>query len=289
MEAIETKWNANWTASLALSACWLLLPSCTPTQIDDRAPVSDTRLVDAAHGPESWLTHGGDDTEQRFSKLSAIGEHSVDRLGLAWSFDLATERGVEATPLVVDGVMYVSAPFSVVHALYAATGALHGTYDLNIDRNWVRNVCCGFANRGVAVYSDKIYVGTLDGRLVAIDRESGRLAWEVENVKGDLPYSITGAPRVVEGKVVIGRESKQSQGEAPSTPPASSPSSSKSRSTASRRRNAIPTFLAIPRRSSRTPSAVSAQVPRSFTHTVGTLPSRAKKRRRTISPHGNLF
>jgi PQQ-dependent dehydrogenase (methanol/ethanol family) len=160
--------------------------------------------VDAASEPASWLTHGGDYAEQRFSALTVIEEGNVAELGLAWSFDLQTDRGVEATPLVVDGVMYVSAPFSVVHALDAATGKLRWTYDPNMDRGWSRNVCCGFVNRGVAFYGEQVYVGTLDGRLIAIDRASGSLVWEVSTVEGDWPYSITGAPRVVEGKVIIG-------------------------------------------------------------------------------------
>lgn len=194
----------NRTIWLALLSCWPLLSGCSPPAPDAATLVTDARLVDAANEPENWLTHGGDYAEQRYSSLSSIDEGNVAELGLAWSFDLKTERGVEATPLVADGVMYVSAPFSVVHALDAATGAVHWTYDPNMDRGWSRNVCCGFVNRGVALHGDNVYVGTLDGRLVAIDRESGGLAWEVSTVEGDLPYSITGAPRVVEGKVVIG-------------------------------------------------------------------------------------
>jgi PQQ-dependent dehydrogenase (methanol/ethanol family) len=194
----------NWTARLAGSACGLLLVACTPDATEAPSPVTNARLVDAAREPESWLTHGGDYAEQRFSALSEIDESNVEELGLAWSFDLETERGVEATPLVADGVMYVSAPFSVVHALDAATGQRMWTYDPEVDRGWVRNVCCGFVNRGVALYGEQVYVGTLDGRLVAIDRASGRVVWDVSTVEGDRPYSITGAPRVIEGQVVIG-------------------------------------------------------------------------------------
>ncbi|MBW2270138.1 MAG: PQQ-dependent dehydrogenase, methanol/ethanol family [Deltaproteobacteria bacterium] len=194
----------NRTLKLALSACSLLLFACSQAPSGDPTPAADARLLGAASEPGSWLTHGGSYAEQRFSTLSSIDEGNVAELGLAWSFDLQTERGVEATPLVADGVMYVSAPFSIVHALDAATGELRWTYDPNSDRSWSRNVCCGFVNRGVALYGDKIYVGTLDGRLVAVERASGSLVWEVSTVEGDRPYSITGAPRVVEGKVIIG-------------------------------------------------------------------------------------
>ncbi|MCB9725248.1 MAG: PQQ-dependent dehydrogenase, methanol/ethanol family [Spirochaetaceae bacterium] len=167
-------------------------------------PVTRERLVAASDEPASWITHGGDYAEQRFSRLTQVDERNVSRLGLAWSFDLETERGVEATPLVDDGVMYVSAPFDVVHALDAATGERLWTFDPQMDRDWVRNVCCGFVNRGVALYGERVYIGTLDNRLIAIDRRSGRPVWDVKTVEGDKPYSITGAPRVVEGKVVIG-------------------------------------------------------------------------------------
>jgi PQQ-dependent dehydrogenase (methanol/ethanol family) len=98
----------------------------------------------------------------------------------------------------------VSAPFSVVHALDAATGERLWTHDPNVDRGWSRNVCCGFVNRGVALYGDKVFVGTLDARLVAIDRATGKRVWDVATGEGGRPYSITGAPRVVEGKVIIG-------------------------------------------------------------------------------------
>jgi PQQ-dependent dehydrogenase (methanol/ethanol family) len=192
--------NSKWIAWLALPA-GLIGFACAQ---GSGPPAADARLLGAASEPGNWLTPGGTYAEQRFSMLSAVDESNVADLGLAWSFDLETERGVEATPIVADGVMYVSAPFSVVHALDAATGALRWTFDPNMDRSWSRNVCCGFVNRGVALYGDKIYVGTLDGRLVAVDRADGSLAWEVDTIERGRPYSITGAPRVVEGKVIIG-------------------------------------------------------------------------------------
>ncbi|MAG34564.1 MAG: PQQ-dependent dehydrogenase, methanol/ethanol family [Deltaproteobacteria bacterium] len=195
---------SNWTPLLGPLVCGFLMLACGRAPNDAPAFDPDARLLGAANEPENWLTHGGTYSEQRFSTLSSVNTKNVTQLGLAWSFDLKTERGVEATPLVADGVMYVSAPFSVVHALDAVTGTLRWTYDPNMDRAWSRNVCCGFVNRGVALHGDKIFVGTLDGRLVAIDRASGLLVWEVSTVEGDRPYSITGAPRVVEGKVVIG-------------------------------------------------------------------------------------
>jgi PQQ-dependent dehydrogenase (methanol/ethanol family) len=194
----------------------LLAPACSEEPLPSDAtrstatperslrPIDDARLLAAGDEPESWLTHGGTYSEQRFSRLSSIDAHNVADLGLAWSFDLDTQRAVEATPLVADGVMYVSAPWSLVHALDAATGEHLWTYDPEVPRNHARELCCGPVNRGVALYGEKVFVGTLDGRLVAIDRRSGERVWQTQTAEGERPYSITGAPRVVKGRVIIG-------------------------------------------------------------------------------------
>ena len=114
-------------------------------------PVDDARLRAAADEPESWLTHGGSYAEQRYSQLDQIHERNVAELGLAWSFDLASERGVESTPLIADGVFYVTAPWSVVHALDAATGEKLWTHDPRVPREYSRKICCGVVNRGAAL------------------------------------------------------------------------------------------------------------------------------------------
>ena len=167
-------------------------------------PVDEDRVRAAAEEPQSWLTHGGTYAEQRYSSLSQIDESNVAELGLAWSFDLDTQRGVEATPLVADGVMYVTAPWSLLHALDAATGEHLWTYDPGVPREFARSICCGVVNRGAALWGDKVFVGTLDGRLVGVDRATGEPVWETLTTEPTFPYSITGAPRVVEGLVVIG-------------------------------------------------------------------------------------
>ena len=164
--------------------------------------IDDARLRDA--DPKSWLTHGGSYAEQRYSPLSQIDESNVSRLGLAWSFDMLSDRGVEATPLMADGVLYVTAPWSILHALDAKTGELLWTYDPDVPRTWSRNICCGVVNRGPALYEDLVFIGTLDARLVAVDRATGKEVWSTPTGEPQWPYSITGAPRVVEGKVIIG-------------------------------------------------------------------------------------
>jgi PQQ-dependent dehydrogenase (methanol/ethanol family) len=165
-------------------------------------PVDRERLV--AADPKSWVTHGGSYAEQRYSPLSQIEESNIDRLGLAWSFDMQSERGVESTPLVADGTIYVTAPWSVLHALDAATGAHKWTFDPKVPRAMARQICCGVVNRGAALYGDMVYIGTLDGRLIGVHRETGKEVWSTDTTEPDWPYSVTGAPRVVEGRVIIG-------------------------------------------------------------------------------------
>jgi PQQ-dependent dehydrogenase (methanol/ethanol family) len=166
--------------------------------------VDSARLLGADAEPGSWMTHGRDYAEQRFSPLDQIHTGNVGELGLAWSFDLGSTRGVEATPIVVDGVLYVTASWSPVFALDARSGELLWQYDPQVPGDWGRNACCDVVNRGVAVWKGAVYVGTLDGRLVSLDAATGAVNWEVLTIDPERPYTITGAPRVVKDKVIIG-------------------------------------------------------------------------------------
>src|SRR6202167_1310680 len=176
----------------------------TKSQTAAPANVSDAQLVNAESQPGDWLTYGRTYSEQRFSPLQAINDKNAARLGLAWYFDLDTDRGQEATPIVADGVMYFSTAWSKVFALNAATGARLWSYDPKVPRQWGANACCDVVNRGVAIWRGKIYVGTLDGRLIALDAATGRPVWERLTVDPRWRYTITGAPRIVKGKVIIG-------------------------------------------------------------------------------------
>ena len=166
--------------------------------------IDDARLAAAAGEPQSWLTYGGTYAEQRYSPLAKIDEKNVAKLGLAWSFDTDTTRGLEATPLVVDGVIYTTGSWSVVYAVDARTGKQLWRHDPEVPRKWGGLVCCDVVNRGVALYAGRVYVGTLDGRLQALDAKTGAVVWSVVTVDQSRPYSITMAPRVVKGKVIIG-------------------------------------------------------------------------------------
>jgi quinohemoprotein ethanol dehydrogenase len=170
-----------------------------------------TSAVDAnfikANTPTSkdWPAVGLDYAETRFSKLNEINAGNVKTLGLKWTYSLESIRGVEATPLVVDGIMYVSASWSVVHAIDARTGKRIWSYDPGVNRETGYKGCCDIVNRGVALYKGKIYVGAYDGRLVAIDAVTGKKVWEKDTlIDHSHSYTITGAPRVVKGKVLIG-------------------------------------------------------------------------------------
>ena len=174
--------------------------------VEEAAPLPanvDAARIMAAE-PESWLSHGRTYSEQHFSPLAQIHKGNVAELGLAWSFDTDTTRGLEAVPLVADGVMYLSITWSRVIALDAATGEVRWRYDPEVDRKRARDFCCDVVNRGVALWKGAVYVGTLDGRLVSLDAATGVPNWEVMTFDPSQPYSITGAPRVVKDKVIIG-------------------------------------------------------------------------------------
>jgi len=168
------------------------------------ADVNGVRITNADREPGNWMSHGRTYTEQRFSPLKEINDQNAGQLGMAWYFDVDTRRGQEATPIVVDGAMYFSTAWSKVFALNAQTGARLWAYDPKVPGEWAVNACCDVVNRGVAVWGGKVFIGTLDGRLVALDAATGKVVWEKLTIDRKFRYTITGAPRVVKGKVLIG-------------------------------------------------------------------------------------
>ena len=166
--------------------------------------VDGQRIANADAEPGNWMSTGRTYDEQRFSPLDAVSTESVENLGLAWYWDTDTTRGLEATPIVVDGVMYTTGTWSVVWAHDARTGELLWSYDPEVSKAHGKYACCDVVNRGVAVWKGRVYSGVLDGRLIALDAASGELAWEVQTTDTNLPYTITGAPRIVKDRVIIG-------------------------------------------------------------------------------------
>ena len=176
----------------------------TWAQTSGAAANIDTDAI-AANPDGDWLSYGKSYREQRYSPLKAINRDTVDELGLAWSFDTDFNRGLEGTPLVVDGVMYVTGNWSVVYALDARSGEMLWKYDPEVPREWAKMACCDVVNRGVALYEGKIFVGTLDARLIALDADTGDKLWSTQTADIDkYPYTITGAPRAAKGLVFIG-------------------------------------------------------------------------------------
>jgi quinohemoprotein ethanol dehydrogenase len=151
-----------------------------------------------------WTMYGRTTDEQRFSPLTQINEQNIEQLGLLWSRELGTTHGLEATPLVSNGVIYTTGQWSVAYALDARTGQILWTFDPKVSRANVRTICCDIVNRGLALYQGKLYLGTLDGRLIALDAKSGNPVWDIVTVDQSKPYAITGAPRIVKGMVLIG-------------------------------------------------------------------------------------
>ena len=172
-----------------------------------RAQIDEARLL-AANDPANagqWLSHGRDYSEQRFSPLTKVSTENVSQLGLAWFADFDTRRGQESTPLVIDGVIYVTTAWSKVYAFDAKSGDKLWSYDPQVPGEWAVNACCDVVNRGVAAWKGKLYLATIDSRLIALDATTGKVVWDVLTIDPGKPYAITGAPRVARGKVLIGQ------------------------------------------------------------------------------------
>ena len=196
----QRKWYRRWFA-LAAAGLLGLLPGLifAAGQVDERYIEANARTG------KDWPSYGLNYQENRFSPLKQIHSRNVAQLGLVWSYNLDSSRGVEATPIVVNGVMYVSAPWSVVHAIDARTGQALWTYDPQVARESAYKGCCDVVNRGVAVYKGKVFVGAFDGRLIALDAVTGKQVWSTDTIDNKkFSYTITGAPRVFKGKVYIG-------------------------------------------------------------------------------------
>ncbi|MBT7641629.1 MAG: PQQ-dependent dehydrogenase, methanol/ethanol family [Rhodobiaceae bacterium] len=167
--------------------------------------IDTDRIIAADSEPGNWLSYGRDYGEQRHSPLTQINAKSIKDLELAFSVDMYTTRGLEASPIVVDGIMYMTSSWSVVYAVDAKTGDEVWSYDPEVPGDWARKACCDVVNRGVAVYEGAVYLATLDGYLVSLNAETGEEIWRVNTlIDRKRPYTITAAPRVANGRVFIG-------------------------------------------------------------------------------------
>jgi len=183
---------------MRLSLAYLLVGFLILTVVACRKSSPSSAVGEAT----DWTTYGRTNDEQRFSPLHQINEQNVGQLGLLWSRELGTTRGLEASPLVSNGVIYTTGEWSMAYALDAKTGEILWTFDPKVPRARARFICCDVVNRGLALYHDKVFLGTLDGRLIALDTKTGKPVWEVVTVDQSKSYAITGAPRIAKGMVL---------------------------------------------------------------------------------------
>src|SRR3984957_13511616 len=166
------------------------------------ASVTQAMLTGATNDSRNFLATNGDLKQQRFYPGSEINRSNVKSLHVAWIFQTDIRESLETSPIVVNGVMYVTTSFDHVYALNAQTGEMYWHYKHNMGP--ITTYCCGPNNRGVAVYQDKVYVGTLDAMLVALDAKTGNVVWKQQIADPTLGYSETMAPTAVDGKILIG-------------------------------------------------------------------------------------
>lgn len=185
----------RWIFAAALLPA--VLTACSGA--DERASAPKTGAA-----PE-WVTGGHDAAQTYSSPLTGINAGNAARLGYAWSFDLNTTHGQESTPVVIDGVMYASAPWGFVHAVDAHSGKLLWTFDPKVPASITSKVCCGIVNRGLSVADGRVFVASIDGRLFALDAKTGAAVWHVDTiVDHERGYTVTGSTYVAGDTVVIG-------------------------------------------------------------------------------------
>jgi quinohemoprotein ethanol dehydrogenase len=200
-----TKGQDRNVSSLGTALLTAMLIAILPAGSWAAGDVDAARLKAADSEPQNWLTLGRDGNQTYFSPLATINETSVGRLGFAWAYDLGTARGQEATPIVVDGVMYTSGTWGYVYAVDAATGRELWTFDPQANPRAARNPCCDLVNRGVAVWKGKVFVASVDGVLHAIDAKTGKQVWNAATITDQtVSYSSTGAVYIAGDVAVIG-------------------------------------------------------------------------------------
>ena len=196
--------RGRWQATLGLCMVWVLAACSGESDGPTASAPAAVGVESSQHDGVEWTKHGGTDLEQRFGDIPDINTQNVQRLGLAWFADFDTHRGQESTPLMVNGVLYVTTAWSKVYAFRAATGEQLWMFDPAVPGGAGIKACCDVVNRGAAYDSGRVFVGTVDGRLIALDAVSGKPIWSTQTVDPSQPYTITGAPRVAKGKVFIG-------------------------------------------------------------------------------------
>ena len=197
---LKSKLKAILALAGILMTTWIAIGQQT-RRVDQNA----MRNAGKVNNTADWLMYGLNYQEQRYSLLNQITDANVSRLGLAWTYEIGVGGGnQEATPLVYDGILYSITNWSITFAVDVRTGKEVWRYDPKVDRAFQPKICCGIVNRGLGIYSDKVYVPVIDGRLVALDMKTGKEVWSVQTTPIGEDYSVTMAPRIAKGKVIIG-------------------------------------------------------------------------------------
>lgn len=189
-------------AALAVSGC--KLADNNPGAQDPEFAKIDGEFLKTGGNGDDWAFPAYSYGEQRHSPLTQINDKNVSELGIAWFADMPDARGHESTPVEVDGTLYVTGPWSKVFAFEAKTGKPLWQFDPGVDKSRGVKACCDMVNRGVAFWKGKLFVGTIDGRLIALDAKTGGEIWSVQTLDPKSNGTITGFPRVVKDKVIIG-------------------------------------------------------------------------------------
>ncbi len=185
---------------LILFALPITVTATVPAPVE--AQVSYERILDAASEPGSWLTYSGSYGAQRYSTLDQINRGNVAQLQPEWIYQTRSTQKFEVSPLVADGVMYITEPPSNAAALDLRTGRPLWTYRRSLPQGIV--TCCGQVNRGVALLDDQVFLGTVDAHLIALDAVTGRVRWDVEVADHTAGYAITVAPLALDDKIIVG-------------------------------------------------------------------------------------
>src|SRR5678816_2435337 len=190
-----------WFAAIAVLSGGLFMLAQQPRRVDEALLKSGSR------SGEEWVSHSVNWAEQRYSPLNQITAENINRLGVAWSYEIPfapapnngnPETHQEATPLVFNGVLYGITPWSVTYALDLRTKKELWRSDPAVDQNiWRSRICCGVVNRGLALFEGKVIAPVVDGRLRALEAATGKVLWEVRVSPDNMPYTITMAPRVI--------------------------------------------------------------------------------------------
>src|SRR5437867_7580946 len=198
MRSREMRWLSLWVIGMVV-VTWAAMAQ-------QSRRVDDAVLKNASKSGDEWLTYGQNPGETRYSPLKQVDTANVSRVGLVWSYDVGPGGGgQEATPLFWNGTIYGITNWSVVFAVDARTGKQRWRWDPEVNQAAVRpKVCCGVVNRGIALYQGRIYAPVIDGRLEALDAGTGKVLWEARVAFPQDNYTITMAPRIAKGKVIIG-------------------------------------------------------------------------------------